>query len=853
VDELLDRLELGFGLDTVAIIAQRAHRHREWIQSLQDIETNSPLTTDDISPQTQTHFPSPSPPLLSVSPPTSASNTPSPTISTAASEDVALDLLCFEFLEQNSVVPDWIDWEQVAAGQILFQRHNGTSLFALLYASLVGGFGAPLITKVLTSTTGMTRSCPATYKRLIETCLWVCACIGPNTQTLLPAWGSAAGQHLKETGKSASSCFGNGWLSCLRVRFLHGSVRRMLYGRKQGWDSQTYGTPINQEDMLVTLLAFSVNLIICLRRAGHQVSSADAEAYMHLWRVISFYSGLEIELIHKHMGSFHSAQCAFQSLVYHLVHPDITSIALAKHVMISVHHCFPIPWSIDFHQALAETLMTSEWYELMQLPKASQWQQIKVWIFLRLLTLVVLLANIHPRIIQALCTWNYWVTMQVITHRFSGGLLKQLRDRRAMRGTQRHLNSTGTLNRNSTPWSASNSRENCSSSTVTLAPFVRTPTSNELFTLQRPASRRESKLEGMFASFPQLPAGSGATSPNDSDSGDEGSVCPFLNAQSKNAASTGMGNATGTIVASGSMSLPLNHPPVPNVTGPLTGGHSRKSSALHTSLRLDTIDESKCDPIPSYDINALLGNGISISSATLTADSLGSSMLPPRHPSLRIVNKSAASASLAPILLNGVPLCEAEMIDVSTNFTRAQLDSFTIESWHEEEVASRQCTPLPPKDSSASDLSRSGSRAPSRTGSWVVGNSRHNSSPSTPAATSSTGLHTQPTSVSGDNNTSTSNVPPSGYDAAMDELEMEEEIGMGSLQYGQLARCIERINHFKGKWKNKSKIIFPSIPVSTSAMMIFALLFLIFALSSIHIFSTTRSTIQLEATPLTSQ
>ena len=44
------------------------------------------------------------------------------------------------------------------------------------------------------------------------------------------------------------------------MRFLHGMVRRRLHG-KPYWKPKLWDVPVNQEDMMATLLAFSYNVL----------------------------------------------------------------------------------------------------------------------------------------------------------------------------------------------------------------------------------------------------------------------------------------------------------------------------------------------------------------------------------------------------------------------------------------------------------------------------------------------------------------------------------------------------------------------------------------------------------------
>lgn len=55
-----------------------------------------------------------------------------------------------------SDVPDWVDWEQLQRGQEVFIVFAPAAALSLYYLSLVGGFSAPLITRVLRATAYLT-------------------------------------------------------------------------------------------------------------------------------------------------------------------------------------------------------------------------------------------------------------------------------------------------------------------------------------------------------------------------------------------------------------------------------------------------------------------------------------------------------------------------------------------------------------------------------------------------------------------------------------------------------------------------------------------------------------------------
>ena len=164
----------------------------------------------------------------------------------------------------------------------MFLKHASASMLGLLYFSLIGGFSAPKIVKVLDSTRYLTEHEKRTWRRLNETFDMVLACL--------------------ETA-SALTVGGEGWKAVLRVRLLHSSVRiRILSSSSSSsspsssWDSEKDGLPINQEDMMATLLAFSVNVLDSIKKVNchdseRLLSREEQEDYLHMWRLIGFYMG----------------------------------------------------------------------------------------------------------------------------------------------------------------------------------------------------------------------------------------------------------------------------------------------------------------------------------------------------------------------------------------------------------------------------------------------------------------------------------------------------------------------------------------------------------------------------------
>ena len=224
----------------------------------------------------------------------------------ASSGDVAAAAL----MAHASVLPAWADMQRAQRGAAFFLRYLPACGACLLHLSLVGGYAAPRIARVLacggalggsTSPRGLDRA----YRRLLETAQMV-AEVMSAPDAMMPLHGA-------------------GWRAVLRVRLLHASVRARMK-KSDG----CVEVPINQEDLIVTQLAFSAVVVDGLERLMPEVD-LDTEAvedFLHLWRIVGHFMGIEDEL-NVACRSLADARVWLQSLFAHLVHPDNTSRQLA--------------------------------------------------------------------------------------------------------------------------------------------------------------------------------------------------------------------------------------------------------------------------------------------------------------------------------------------------------------------------------------------------------------------------------------------------------------------------------------------------------------------------------------------
>ena len=221
--------------------------------------------------------------------------------------------------------PPWLDWGLLARGQDVYLRHLPSAGLVLFNVSLIGGFSAPKITKVLEQSGYLVGPPKLAMRRLFDTGrLMVDACAN---------------------GPDALRAGGVGWRAAVRVRALHAKVRRRLLRRGGGaepgsggggggrWDVETYGVPINQEDMAATLLAFSYNVLVGVEAIrGEELPEAEQEAFLHLWRYMGHLLGVA-ETHNPCAGGMRLAKARLESIILHLLQPDELSVRVATHLL----------------------------------------------------------------------------------------------------------------------------------------------------------------------------------------------------------------------------------------------------------------------------------------------------------------------------------------------------------------------------------------------------------------------------------------------------------------------------------------------------------------------------------------
>lgn len=180
-----------------------------------------------------------------------------------------------EYFLATRALPDWADPFKMMVAADVFKQYGPKILLVLLCKSLptcyTGWRGARVLYQ-----TGRMRvhdGSPNSFtRRVMETAQFVVNILQHNS--------------FEHDGKAV--------LTIQKVRLMHAAIR--YFAQERGWDTQTYGVPINQEDLTGTLLSFTVIIIDGLKQLDIELTPEESEAYFHIWRVVGYLIGVDDEL-----------------------------------------------------------------------------------------------------------------------------------------------------------------------------------------------------------------------------------------------------------------------------------------------------------------------------------------------------------------------------------------------------------------------------------------------------------------------------------------------------------------------------------------------------------------------------
>jgi ER-bound oxygenase mpaB/B'/Rubber oxygenase, catalytic domain len=176
------------------------------------------------------------------------------------------------FLKEKDEPPSWADATRVAAGQECFASWGSHVFTALYAAALPSAYACWRGVQVL----GLTARLETDAKRRLN---------------------ETAQFHLDVMAPGGLEYGARGFSDVRHVRLMHAAVRWLVeHDPRAEWDP-AWGTPINQEDLLETLLTFTEIVFEVFDRTGIVYTEQQADDYLHTWSVIGYHLGVRPDLL----------------------------------------------------------------------------------------------------------------------------------------------------------------------------------------------------------------------------------------------------------------------------------------------------------------------------------------------------------------------------------------------------------------------------------------------------------------------------------------------------------------------------------------------------------------------------
>jgi hypothetical protein len=183
-----------------------------------------------------------------------------------------------KYLAARDDPPEWATYEEerqrIAAGQACFAEWGSHVFTALYAAALPSAYACWRGVQVLGLTARLETD---TKRRLNETAQF----------------------HLDVMEPGGLECGARGFSDVRHVRLMHAAVRWLICNddrAKAEWD-EAWGTPINQEDLLETLLTFTEVVFEVFDRTGVDYTEEQADNYLRTWSLIGYHLGVRPDLL----------------------------------------------------------------------------------------------------------------------------------------------------------------------------------------------------------------------------------------------------------------------------------------------------------------------------------------------------------------------------------------------------------------------------------------------------------------------------------------------------------------------------------------------------------------------------
>ena len=209
--------------------------------------------------------------------------------------------------EQFSSHPAWFDPKLAQIGAVAYRRYPLMLIWLLRNVALMAGYSIPALSLPLIQTGALMHDA---LPRLMRTYAYILA-VSEHPQL------NSSSYNNRQPIEQVLAIGSEGWRQSIKVRQIHTTVRQNLLKGKGNaakgvipdadqhhnvdgsWNTDYWGIPINQTDMIATHLQFSLLIMRGLRLLGARISGEEAEGILHLWNLASYWMGVDLQRLPK--------------------------------------------------------------------------------------------------------------------------------------------------------------------------------------------------------------------------------------------------------------------------------------------------------------------------------------------------------------------------------------------------------------------------------------------------------------------------------------------------------------------------------------------------------------------------
>lgn len=252
-------------------------------------------------------------------------------------------------------MPEWVDKAKLELGQKLFDEYGIEIVFLLFCKSLPLAYSCANGAEVLVQTGRLTEKTLQTgegfegiNRRVMKTAQFLLNVMAPD----------------------GFDPDGRGLKTIQKIRLIHSTIRYYLIDN--GWDTEKYGIPINQEDLAGTLMTFSYCVLEGMESLGIKVSDGEREAYIHCWDLVGHFIGLDPEL---RLKDYASAKELMESILARQSRPSASGQLLTKSLLEYMKHMTPFGFAKHLPPLLMREMLGKKVADELAIKQVPVWRQ----------------------------------------------------------------------------------------------------------------------------------------------------------------------------------------------------------------------------------------------------------------------------------------------------------------------------------------------------------------------------------------------------------------------------------------------------------------------------------------------